>query len=127
MLVDLLPLLAEQRSPRTMAFAMLGLARARRAAVGQDVLRDLAERLAAQQRDNASDDWLWPEDVLAYDNARLPQCLIAAAAPCPTTASSTRVSLARLVRGAARGRRLPPRARRPFRASPRRTLRERRR
>jgi hypothetical protein len=78
MLVDLLPVLAEQRSPRTMAFTMLGLARARRAGIGQDVLRDLAGSLAAQQHDNASDDWQWPENVLAYDNARLPHALIAA-------------------------------------------------
>jgi hypothetical protein len=78
MLVDMLPVLAEQRSPRTMAFTMLGLARAGRAAIGHDVLGDLAERLAAQQHANASDGWQWPEDVLAYDNARLPQSLIAA-------------------------------------------------
>ena len=38
----------------------------------------LAGRLADQQRVNASADWYWAEDVLAYDNARLPQALIAA-------------------------------------------------
>ncbi|MBA2516125.1 MAG: glycosyltransferase [Solirubrobacterales bacterium] len=80
LLVDLLPVLAEQQSPRTMAFAMLGLARACRSGIGRDVLRDLAERLADRQRANASADWHWAEDVLAYDNARLPQALIAAGA-----------------------------------------------
>ena len=79
-LVDLLPVLAEQHSPRTMAFAMLGLARARRAGIGQDVLGDLALRLADAQRANATPDWYWAEDALAYDNARLPQALIAAGA-----------------------------------------------
>jgi len=40
----------------------------------------LAGRLADLQRANASDAWYWSEDVLAYDNARLPQALIAAGA-----------------------------------------------
>jgi hypothetical protein len=42
------------------------------------VLGVLAARLADQQRVNGSADWYWAEDVLAYDNARLPQALIAA-------------------------------------------------
>jgi uncharacterized protein YyaL (SSP411 family) len=42
------------------------------------VLSVLAGRLADQQRMNASADWYWAEDLLAYDNARLPQALIAA-------------------------------------------------
>ena len=81
LLREMLPALAEQRSPRTMAFAALGLARARPAMLGDEatgVLRSLAERLAEQQRANASPDWYWAEDALAYDNARLPQALIAA-------------------------------------------------
>jgi glycosyltransferase involved in cell wall biosynthesis len=81
LLTELLPALARQRSPRTMAFAILGLAHAdpeRLGDRGPVVLRDLAERLAEQQRANATHDWYWAEDVLAYDNARLPQALIAA-------------------------------------------------
>ena len=81
LLREMLPSLADQRSPRTVAFAVLGLARAGSDAVGggaRDVLRHLAGRLADQQRTNASPDWYWAEDVLAYDNARLPQALIAA-------------------------------------------------
>ncbi len=81
LLVEMLPALAEQRSPRTIAFAALGLARAAPAVVGDEaieVLDLLARRLADQQRVNASVDWYWAEDVLAYDNARLPQALIAA-------------------------------------------------
>jgi hypothetical protein len=83
LLREMLPALAVQRWPRTMAFAILGLAHADPAAVGDDaeaVLRTPAHRLAGQQRANASPDWHWAEDVLAYDNARLPQALIAAGA-----------------------------------------------
>jgi hypothetical protein len=83
LLAQMLPLLAQQRSPRTMAFAMLGIAHAGPAEVDASaagVLRDLAERLAVQQRANASRDWHWAEDGLHYDNARLPQALIAAGA-----------------------------------------------
>jgi hypothetical protein len=83
LLAEMLPLLAGQRSPRTMAFAMLGIAHAGPAEIGASaagVLRDLAERLAGQQRANASPDWHWAEDGLHYDNARLPQALVAAGA-----------------------------------------------
>jgi hypothetical protein len=83
LLREMLPALAEQRWPRTMAFAALGLARAGPEVVGGDaidVLRGLAGRLADLQRANASPDWYWAEDVLIYDNARLPQALIAAGA-----------------------------------------------
>jgi hypothetical protein len=81
LLREMLPVVAEQRSPRTMAFAALGLARLDPAVLGSDVtgvLALLAGRLADQQRANASPDWCWAEDSLAYDNARLPQALIAA-------------------------------------------------
>ncbi|MDQ6775400.1 MAG: glycosyltransferase [Actinomycetota bacterium] len=83
LLREMLPALAAQHWPRTIAFAILGLAHADPAAVGDDgdaVLRALAQRLAGQQRTNASPDWYWAEDVLTYDNARLPQALIAAGA-----------------------------------------------
>jgi glycosyltransferase involved in cell wall biosynthesis len=83
LLREMLPALAEQRWPRTMAFAALGLARADPAVVGGEataVLRDLAGRLDQLQRANASPEWYWAEDVLVYDNARLAQALIAAGA-----------------------------------------------
>lgn len=81
LLREMLPALAEQRSPRTIAFAALGLARTGAEVVGDegmDVLGVLARRLADQQRVNGSADWYWAEDALVYDNARLPQALIAA-------------------------------------------------
>ena len=83
LLREMLPALAEQRSPRTIAFAMLGLARCGPDEIGgeaTELLGVLARRLATQQRVSASPDWYWAEDVLAYDNARLPQALIAAGA-----------------------------------------------
>ena len=83
LLREMLPTLRDQRSPRTVAFAILGLAHADPVVVGEDaeaVLRLLAQRLADQQRANAAPDWYWAEDELAYDNGRLPQALIAAGA-----------------------------------------------
>ncbi|MBA2643877.1 MAG: hypothetical protein H0U80_00350 [Solirubrobacterales bacterium] len=81
LLREMLPALEEQRWPRTIAFAILGIARADPSAVGEDataLLRRLAQRLADQQRTNAGPDWLWAENILTYDDARLPQALIAA-------------------------------------------------
>lgn len=83
LLRELLPVLAYLESPRTMAFAILGLAHAGPESVGEgadEVLRTLAARLDGLQRASATSDWYWAEDVLAYDNARLPQALIAAGA-----------------------------------------------
>ncbi len=83
LLLEMLPALSRQRSPRTMAFAILGLTHAGLEHLGEEaraVVGDLAGRLAEQQRANAAPDWYWAEDLLAYDNARLPQALIAAGA-----------------------------------------------
>jgi glycosyltransferase involved in cell wall biosynthesis len=83
MLREMVPALARQRWPRTMAFAVLGLARADPDVLGGEataVLRALAGRLADLQRAHATPDWYWAEDELTYDNARLPQALIAAGA-----------------------------------------------
>jgi hypothetical protein len=83
LLSEMLPALAEQRSPRTMAFAALGLARTGDQVLGGEaagVLRALAGRLAELQRGHATPEWYWAEAALAYDNARIPQALIAAGA-----------------------------------------------
>jgi hypothetical protein len=68
------------RSPRAWAFVLLGLD-AYCMAVTDDVratrLRTLlADRLISIFNAVASDDWIWFEEGLAYDNARLPQALI---------------------------------------------------
>ena len=76
-----LPAILETTSPRTWAFALLGI---------REYLRRLGgDRLSAQARDTltarlidlyertATLDWPWFEEVLSYDVARLPQALIA--------------------------------------------------
>ena len=83
LLSEMLETLGNLSSPRSMAFAMLGLAHAEPTALGtagEAVLRALADRLLAQQLRFAGEGWHWPEDSLTYDNARLPQALIAAGA-----------------------------------------------
>ncbi|MBX9652817.1 glycosyl transferase family 1, partial [bacterium] len=76
-----LPAVLETTSPRTWAFALLGI---------REYLRRFGgDRFAAQTRDvltarlvdiydrTATPDWPWFEEVVSYDSARLPQALIA--------------------------------------------------
>lgn len=68
-------------SPRTAAQLVVGLARLKGAAPLRrwDGLVDtLAEGIAALHPRNATDDWDWYEDALAYDNALVPHALILA-------------------------------------------------
>jgi glycosyltransferase involved in cell wall biosynthesis len=75
-----LPVVEEFSSPRAWAFTLLGLDAYCGAVVGDSfadrMRRLLAERLMALLAENETADWSWFEDVLAYDNARLPQALI---------------------------------------------------
>lgn len=75
-----LPAVEAFGSPRAWAFALLGLDAFCTQAGGHlvaDRMRTLlAERLMAALAAAESTDWIWFEDVLAYDNARLPQALI---------------------------------------------------
>ena len=75
-----LPVVEEFSSPRAWAFSLLGLDAYCTMAVG-DVLanrlrRLLADRLMSLMAVTETKDWIWFEDLLAYDNARLPQALI---------------------------------------------------
>ena len=75
-----LPAVEEFSSPRAWAFSLLGLD-AYCTLVGGDVhanrLRGLlAGRLMSLFSATETKDWVWFEDLLAYDNARLPQALI---------------------------------------------------
>lgn len=75
-----LPTVEAFRSPRAWAFTLLGLA-PYCAAFPRDLLarrhRDLlAERLMSIFSKTATPDWIWFENGLAYDNARLPEALI---------------------------------------------------
>ncbi len=71
-------------SPRARAWTMVGLCavapspRPRLAGLGRD--RCAARALMAAFQRNRRSDWPWFEKVLAYDNARLPQALLAAGA-----------------------------------------------
>ena len=75
-----LPALEGFTSPRAWAFAVLGLHDYLRILDGDRLAlrwrEELAERLLAVFRANAGPDWPWLEDVVTYDNARLPQALI---------------------------------------------------
>ena len=67
-------------SPRAWAFALIGL-HAYLTRFGGDtparrVRQTLATRLKAQFQANSSTDWPWCDDVLTYDNAKLPHALI---------------------------------------------------
>ncbi len=65
---------------RTAAYTVLGLSRLDADRLDPQALR-LLERLTGQladaYTDTATDDWRWFEDELHYDNARLPQALLA--------------------------------------------------
>ncbi len=67
-------------SPRALAFGLLGLVAWGAGESGRDVadLRArLADRLCDHLRDSRRPDWVWFEDALSYDNARLCHALIA--------------------------------------------------
>ena len=75
-----LPPLLETTSPRTWAFALLGIYEYFRRLSGDRLatqVRDvLTQRLIDLHEANADADWCWFEDTVSYDNARLPQVLI---------------------------------------------------
>ncbi|WP_344805589.1 glycosyltransferase [Microlunatus ginsengisoli] len=81
MLEAMVPALGASTSPRQAAFTVIGLARLDARSMSQpleDLLRLLAGRLYAWYAACRSEEWRWFEGVLSYDNARLPQALIAA-------------------------------------------------
>ena len=74
---EALPAVEAFLSPRAWAFTLLGLD-AYCAAVARDSFAGrfrhlLADRLISKMTAAETKDWVWFEDVLAYDNARLPQ------------------------------------------------------
>jgi glycosyltransferase involved in cell wall biosynthesis len=77
---EAMPTVGNFRSPRAWAFVLLGLD-AYCAAVADDahaanLRRLLADRLISIFNAIETKDWVWFEEGLAYDNARLPQALI---------------------------------------------------
>lgn len=75
-----LPVVETFSSPRAWAFALLGLDAYFTLETGDafasGMRKLLADRLMALFIASQREDWLWFEDVLAYDNARLSQALI---------------------------------------------------
>ena len=75
-----LPAAEHFRSPRAWAFTLLGLDAYCAVVVGDltaSRMRELfADRLVSAFQATETKDWRWFEDVLAYDNARLPQALL---------------------------------------------------
>lgn len=75
-----LPAVEEFSSPRAWAFSLLGLDAYCRLEVGDlfanGMRKLLADRLMALFLASRREGWLWFENVLAYDNARLSQALI---------------------------------------------------
>ena len=75
-----LPAVEDFSSPRAWAFSLLGLDAYCTHVAGDPVANHarklLADRLMTLFHACATPDWVWFEDLLAYDNARLPQALI---------------------------------------------------
>jgi glycosyltransferase involved in cell wall biosynthesis len=75
-----LPTAETFRSPRAWAFTLLGLDAFCVVAPddlhAQEVRHFLAERLMSSLKSVETPDWVWFEEGLAYDNARLPQALL---------------------------------------------------
>jgi glycosyltransferase involved in cell wall biosynthesis len=67
-------------SPRAWATSLLGICSYSRRLPGnrgaRRILDELAARLHQMYMEERSDDWVWFEDVLTYDNAKLPQALL---------------------------------------------------
>ncbi len=66
--------------PRAIAFVIIGihayLSRYSGDSRARKMRKILSNKLMKQFRDSATEDWPWCEDVLTYDNARLPQALL---------------------------------------------------
>ncbi len=77
---EALPAAVTFSSPRAWAFTLLGLdaycVSVRKDSRARELRLGFAERLMCILASAESNDWTWFEDVLAYDNARLPQALI---------------------------------------------------
>ena len=81
LLTEMAPVLDHLTAPRELAFALLGLTRPDLETMPEPLrsaVRRLADRLAGWYDEHRRDGWDWFEDQLTYDNARLPQALIAA-------------------------------------------------
>jgi len=78
---DALPALETFADSRAIAFPILGMQAYLRRNDGDHRVRELLQALGGRLRDRftqyAGEDWHWHEETLTYDNARLPQALMA--------------------------------------------------
>jgi len=77
---DALPALETFADSRAIAFPILGIQAYLRRNDDDNVrklMKTLGARLRNRFRQNATEDWYWHEEMLTYDNARLPQALMA--------------------------------------------------
>ena len=76
------PLLESLWEPRPMAFSILGLKERARAGIEKEksleAIELLGERMSRLFEENSEPGWLWFEDILTYDNARLCHAMFAA-------------------------------------------------
>jgi len=74
------PVLLDFNSPRAWAFGLVGIHAYLRRFSGDSEIRryreKLAKRLFALYRANATEDWPWIEDIVTYDNGKIPQALL---------------------------------------------------
>ncbi|HEX6981309.1 MAG TPA: glycosyltransferase family 4 protein [Balneolaceae bacterium] len=74
------------KSPRAIAFTLIGLSGYLKRYAGNSAARrtgeKLSERLYRQFEAHKKEEWPWPEEVLTYSNARLPHALILAGEFC---------------------------------------------
>jgi glycosyltransferase involved in cell wall biosynthesis len=85
------PVVEHFSSPRAWAFTLLGLNalyRITRSSKAHRLRLILADRLMSLLASVGTADWMWFEERLTYDNARLPQALIATGAAMDVTAYS---------------------------------------
>ncbi|MFP3953773.1 MAG: glycosyltransferase family 4 protein [Candidatus Acetothermia bacterium] len=70
----------EFTSPRAKAFTVLGIRHYLKKFEGDRNTRlfatDLCGGMVTALKNNSSEDWVWPEDSVTYENARIPQALI---------------------------------------------------
>lgn len=82
MLEKAMPLALGLAEPRPIAFALLGLCEAAKAMPENrafvEAVEILAGRIAGLFEEQSSGEWQWFEDILTYDNARLPYGMFAA-------------------------------------------------
>ncbi len=80
LLYNCLRKVASFSSPRAWAFSILGITKYLNKFPGdknaQNLNNELASKLLNLFKDNSSDDWIWIEDIVSYENARLPQALL---------------------------------------------------